>query len=201
MQDYIIDLTTGIYRITPEGKVFSKPKRKIPIVGKGMEFTGEFKHILGDEREMSTYVNNRGYRAVAFNHTTYMVHKLVAKGFVDNPDDKIYVNHKDGNKLNNHYSNLEWCTIAENNAHARETGLHVQAKGHKIKYKSPESKAKALSNLKDKTILTDEQVRYAREVYIARHPEFGASALARKFGVSSVAMSKAIRGKTFTNIK
>ncbi len=201
MQDYIIELTTGIYRITPEGKVFSKPKRKIPIVGKGMEFTGEFKHILGDEREMSTYVNNRGYRAVAFNNTTYMVHKLVAEGFVNNPDSKIYVNHIDGNKLNNHYLNLEWCTIAENNAHARRTGLHVQAKGHKIKYKSSESKAKALANLKDKTILTEDQVRYAREVYIPRHKEFGASALARRFGVSNVAMSNAIKGKTFTNIK
>lgn len=103
--------------------------------------------------------------------------------------------------LNNHYSNLEWCTIAENNAHARATGLHVQAIGHKIKYKSEDSKAKALANLKDKTILTEEQVRYARQVFKPRHPKYGASALAREFGVSSTAMSNAIRGKTFTNVK
>lgn len=201
MQDYIIDIDTGIYRITPDGKVYSQPKRKIPLVGKGMEFTGEFKHILGKEREMSVRVNNRGYKTVSFNRTTHMVHKLVARGFIANPEGKLYVNHMDGNKLNNHYSNLEWCTIAENNKHARETGLHVQAKGHKIKYKSDKTKTKSLANLKDKTILTDEQVRYVREVYIPRHVEFGASALARRFGVSNVAMSNAINGKTFTNIK
>jgi len=75
MKDYIIDINTGIYRITPDGKIYSKPKRKIPIVGKGMEFTGNFKHILGIEKEMATNINNRGYRAVSFNKTTQMIHK------------------------------------------------------------------------------------------------------------------------------
>lgn len=200
MQDYILDLSTGIYRITSEGKVFTQSKRKIAIVGKGMKFTGEFKHTLSPERELGVFLNNRGYHYVKLGKFTRMVHRLVAQGFCQNPESKPFVNHLDGNKLNNSASNLEWCTTAENNHHARVTGLHRQAKGHKVKYQTPQHKASSLANLKDKTVLTDDQVRYCRKVHVPRHADFSASALANKFGVSVTAMSNAIRGKTFKDV-
>lgn len=52
----------------------------------------------------------------------FYVHRLVAKAFVPNKSNRPHINHKDGNKSNNHYKNLEWCTQKENNRHSRKIG-------------------------------------------------------------------------------
>lgn len=54
---------------------------------------------------------------------TYQVHRLVAKAFIPNPDNLPIINHKDANRSNNHYSNLEWCTQQQNVHHAIKMGL------------------------------------------------------------------------------
>lgn len=54
-----------------------------------------------------------------------VLHRLVALAWVHNPEPetKIFVNHKDGNKRNPYFKNLEWVTAQENNVHAVKTGL------------------------------------------------------------------------------
>jgi len=72
--------------------------------------------------------NTDGYpcvtlRADGGNRKTLRVHQLVARLFVPNPDNKPEVNHRFGVKTDNHFSQLEWATHAENIQHAWDTGL------------------------------------------------------------------------------
>ena len=66
---------------------------------------------------------SHSYRRVSINGKNIMVHRLVAKAFIPNPENKPQVNHIDGNKENNHVSNLEWVTGSENVLHAMDIGL------------------------------------------------------------------------------
>ena len=80
----------------------------------------------GSDRGLSVR-DRKGYLSVDLyensKRKTERVHRLVAEAFVPNPDNKPYVNHKDGNKHNNNASNLEWVTSKENCRHAWNNGL------------------------------------------------------------------------------
>ena len=70
----------------------------------------------------------QGYVRVSINEKLYRMHILVAQAFHENPENKPHVNHKDGNRSNNHVDNLEWCTRSENMKHAYDTGLNSRGK-------------------------------------------------------------------------
>lgn len=60
---------------------------------------------------------------------SFKVHRLVAMNFCEGYFEGAVVNHIDGNKENNHCSNLEWCTHSHNLKHAYDTGLRKSAGG------------------------------------------------------------------------
>lgn len=82
-------------------------------------------------------VKNTGYKMVLLTlpdgKRSFSIHRLVAEAFLPNTENKPYVNHKDGNKLNNHVSNLEWVTSSENHYHAIQNGL-CSLRGSQEKY-------------------------------------------------------------------
>lgn len=85
------------------------------------------------KRVLTGGVNNKGYRIVHIKHSDNpeFVHRLVAETFIpnDDPINKTDVNHKDGNKMNNSVSNLEWSTRSDNIIHAYENGLNRPSGG------------------------------------------------------------------------
>lgn len=58
--------------------------------------------------------NSNGYLTVSLSGKTFSVHSLVANSFLTKPSENLVINHKDGNKSNNFYKNLEWVTQKEN---------------------------------------------------------------------------------------
>lgn len=82
---------------------------------------GRIKHRLGYLVVGSILT---GYKVFGINKKTYRFHRMTAFMFIENPDNKPFVNHIDGNRFNNHYTNLEWVTNQENCQHAHDTGLN-----------------------------------------------------------------------------
>jgi len=93
------------------------------------------------EKILTPYQDKDGYLAVKLSspslsgakRRTVHVQRLIALTFINNPENKPQVNHKDGNKHNNNKDNLEWCACKENVIHAHSNGLIPSRKGIKHK--------------------------------------------------------------------
>ena len=94
------------YWVTCDGRVFSELTGDY-VVG-NFSFDGYLRALLKKD---------------AGGFATIGIHRLVAMAYIPNPENKPEVNHIDGNKLNNHVSNLEWCFGWENVEHALKSGL------------------------------------------------------------------------------
>ncbi len=73
------------------------------------------------------HVTPKGYLRIQLSkngeYHNFQVHRLVAEAFISNPENKPEVNHRNGNKQDNHVDNLEWVTTSENQIHAYGNGL------------------------------------------------------------------------------
>lgn len=95
------------------------------------------------------------------------VHRLVAEAFLPNPLEKAQVNHKDGDKKNNHVENLEWATASENMLHSYRV----------LNNRHPKQERRHVK-------LTDEQIQNIRS-FAGSYAEAG-----RAFGISDVMARK-----------
>ena len=101
----------------------------------------------------------------SMNKRRYMVHRLVAEAFIDNPYDLPQVNHKDENPKNNNVNNLEWCTREYN-----------------VNYGGRIARVSGENNSQHK--LTEQQVIEVRNTYIRGSKDFNQEKLAEKYGVT-----------------
>ena len=148
------------------------------------EFNGEYEvSNLGRVRSMKRYygmvgrimpqtIQRKGYYAVTFhmNNKAYCrkVHRLVIEAFTPNPDSLPCINHIDGNKLNNHVSNLEWCTYQANMQHAVRTGLT-----HPHQWTDEERKQISERN-KGQIITPEQREKISQALKGRKHPEVSA---------------------------
>lgn len=64
-------------------------------------------------KEIASF-NGKGYRRVRIARQNFKVHRLVAENFIPNPENRPYVLHIDGDRTNNHYTNLRWAATQSN---------------------------------------------------------------------------------------
>lgn len=117
----------GSYQVSNLGRVRSLDRQ---VASKGGKSTYLMRGISMTPREDKVGYTTVHLRLGGQTRKTKKLHRLVADAFVDNPELKPQVNHKDGIKSNNAISNLEWVTAAENNQHAYDTGLKKRGERH-----------------------------------------------------------------------
>lgn len=103
-------------------------KKEAPLCEWQVSNHGEvriFNTVTGQYKPASTSLTGghpgSQYYALSVNHLPEKyVHRLVAYAFIPNPENKRTIDHIDGDKLNNHVSNLRWATHAENQLYYRQ---------------------------------------------------------------------------------
>jgi DNA-binding transcriptional regulator YiaG len=147
----------GNYIVYSDGKVWSKTRNLF------LEGRIDYRH---------------GYHSYRIDRKWKLAHRLVGECFIENPKNLPEINHKDGNKLNNHLENLEWSTKSYNMNHAYATGLcYTQGENH------------------PKSFLTEKQVKEIREL-----KNLTQSQIAKMYGVHRALIGKILNRKTWKHI-
>lgn len=112
----------GLYKVSNYGRVKSLEKQLRCKIKNNNKRTQKAK-IKKIRYDKDGYCKVTLFKDGLRNGKSFFVHRLVAKAFIPNPENKPVVNHKDGKKNNNKKYNLEWNTVKENTIHAIKNGL------------------------------------------------------------------------------
>ena len=162
---YPIDGYEGRYMMTEGGGVYSLLTNKI----------------------LKTSLDKDGYkrlslRGVCGKRKTFTLHRLIAKIFIPNPENKPCVNHIDGVKSNNRVDNLEWCTVSENTKHSYDMGLQPK----------PYGESNNNNKLREKDVL---EIRRLWEEGVMQ------KVIAKKFDIKQPTVSNIVRRKIWPNLR
>ena len=176
-----IDGFNGFYQISNFGRIRSIDRT---IFNHGCN---AYQNVSG--RFIKTRINKDGYEyTVLYNSApdnkvrkTFKIHRLVALYFCEGYKPGLHVNHIDGNRGNNIYSNLEWCTPTHNARHKYLLG-----------YTTPSGENSSNAKLKD------EYIPIISRLYMFGVPQ---TTIANAFGVSQVTISRVINNETYKDLK
>jgi len=153
------------YKVFPDGRIFGK--------------RGKY---------LTPHLNDKGYWCVGLSldgkSTLERVHRILAKLFIPNPENKPCVNHIDADRANNDLSNLEWATYSENVIHSVKLGAR-RSKAFRESHSAPGEKN---GNAK----LKQEQVDAMRDLYSMGYSQ---NKLERIFGVNQGRIHKILNYK------
>lgn len=136
------------------------------------------------DRILKPSLSRKGYKQIVLSKNSicksFHIHRLVAIHFINNPENKPQVNHKDGNKQNNKVENLEWCTGRENIDHY--VGRETDTKKVSSKY----------------NYFSDEEIRKIRKRY--RDTKDSCRIIAEDYGVYLKTIYNIVKRKTYKDI-
>jgi hypothetical protein len=139
-------------------------------------------NVINKKNNIKKYqISNSGYKRVCLQidgkQTLVSIHRMIAECYIPNIDNKQMVNHKDGDKLNNNYLNLEWVTRKQNEEHAKNNGLKASKERHGM------------------SKLTQDDVNWIRKNYLKKDKDFGRQPISKKFGVTPQLIDYIINNK------
>jgi hypothetical protein len=168
----------GKYAVSSEGRI-----KSLPYVCEGRWGKA---HMKGKVLQPVTNTHN-GYCYICLvgdkrKKTTCRYHRIVAEAFIPNPDNKPCVNHIDGDKHNNHPSNLAWVTHSENTTHAYDSGLMNVPRGSQCSHSK----------------LTESCVKFIRAN--CAEGKMSMTDMAKDFDVSISTIGDVVHGRTWKHV-